>query len=556
MRRYRRNDALQPPESAYSPEAWEQIAEFAASGAEALPVDIPMPEPDSHGRAPALVYRVAVAYDQRNANVTGGWDPYGRSEDSPYFIAYVYPREALDSRQHWYELRNLPDSSVWLVGFQHLRTPQQRDLWDSTVGRRRPRTGGLPVAESYLVRGNSEEARRAVVTLRRATMAWMEGEGEAVLESGAYDVEGTETYVAVSGRGDDLAAYDGEVRVLRDQVFGLYWAARSLRETDILEVYGPYTRLDHAQESAKEQRIAHDDRTDYERSRNMSGDAVAAARNERTQEEQERASRQELSLERDVRGETIALVYKPRSRTVPSPARILSVVAISTRRTVIQFGEKNFGEGYLDTEDIEGCARTHTPSGVIRHHRGTGYGLSLYTSLATIAYQGYEMECIGSSPTSRAYGSRSEDADEWWAAQLSRGLANEGDCNGCAYIRLEDLVDAGLIVWMAYPGAYEGALADAREKYLEAFLSAEPDPEQDSIELIDQVLSAHASAEAMAEWRAAHREEAEPPAVATANRRRAGRRPPRLAPGRAGKPSFVTPALEAHVDQQYAWLQE
>lgn len=240
-----------------------------------------------------------------------------------------------------------------------------------------------------------------------------------------------------------------------------------------------------------------------------------------------------------------ALVLKPPSSGKPgrpaTPPRIIAVVQEPGSGLVdILFGGETVGTGYFGGA-MGACQRTHTAHGVTE--RGTGLGTALYTALAAVAYQRFSAPCIASAPDDRGFGGRSPLADKWWGRAEALGIAHPTSlCDGCVAADLRTFIERGLVLWLREPGKYEGLLVEAREQYLEAFLAAEPHPA--SIPLIDELLSAVAADEVMDQWRAVWRPQAA--VAATPNRRRA-----RAARGR---PAFVTPELEAHVEALYADL--
>jgi hypothetical protein len=198
---------------------------------------------------------------------------------------------------------------------------------------------------------------------------------------------------------------------------------------------------------------------------------------------------------------------------------------------------ESLGRGYLDNELVGGCARTHTPDGVNRKQEG--YGVALYAALSCYAYLGMGRICIASAPAGAGFGGRSSDGDKWWRSAVKRGLANTTEvCQGCVAAYLETFIARGLVLWLKHPGPLREVLAGALDEYLEAFLAAEPDPA--SLSIIEEALSVYAAPAVMQQWRQAWRP------AATPNRRRA-----RAARGR---PAFVTPELEAHVEALYADL--
>ncbi len=516
-RRYRKNDdesdrdALIPPLDAYGSTAWEEIEEFAASGERVAATDLkPWVDPTS----------------QNDYYIAAGGD----DSDEIFAAEYLFPRR--EPLSDWNEAERT--EGVWMVYFAQLQSPtaSERRLWRG-VYRESNTVGGYDVrmSQCYLFRGTGAEVEDFGASVREAVKDWVSGEARVVVDSGATTEHTEYEYVRVYDASDpeDISAYDGKVVVLQDTVFGLWWTKTEEAEENV-DVEGPFETESGANRSAQRQANSSDDRTRDESG--MNADQVYL--NRQADPEDEMPPREGVDCTK-LRG-TIAIVYQPKLK------RLMRVVPDRTNSIEVLFGDSLRGSAYLDDDSMGQCARTHSPSSRVRV--GTGDGMALYTGLATLAYQGCERECIGSCPTSSAYGTRSGAADRWWAAAVERGLA-EREVGGCDSIQLETLVDAGLVFWMQYEGHYAGWMAAAREKYAAAFASAEPDPDPDTLKLISEVLSELIAEEDYAAWRAAHLPDEEAAVAATPNRRGA----------RSRKPAFVTEDLEAYVDELYAGLE-
>lgn len=509
-RRYRRNDAdadaLIPPLDAFSEVGWDDIAEFAASGARVAATDL-KPWVDSTSKNDFYI------------------DAGESADDQLYAAEYLYPRREPLSEASEAE-------GVWMVYFAELQnasTAQER-LWRGIYNSSNTVEGyNVRMSKAYLFRGTFDELEEFAASLRKATYDWLAGQANEVRASGAYDEHEEYAYVRVYDDGDpeDISAVDCKTVVVQDTVFGYFYILAEEGDYDeSTDAEGPFESQARAARAAASQARSADDRT-YEE-RHMSADEVYL--NRQPDPEDDMPHQEGMDCNR-LRG-TIAIVYQPKLK------RLMRVLPDSVRSIDVLFGDSLRGHAYLDSESMGDCGRTHSPGSGVKV--GTGDGMALYTGLATLAYQACERDCIGSCPTSNMYGGRSRDADKWWAAARARGLAREelGDCDS---ISLEDLIDAGLVFWMADEGKYAGSMAAAREKYAAGFAAAEPDPNPETLALIGEVLSQLIAEEDFAAWAAAHLPAAA--REATPNRRR----------GR--KPAFVTPELEAYVDELYAGLE-
>lgn len=537
-RRYRRNsepvDDLLPPQEAFRGRDWwyfqDAFERLAMGEAELLP-DIDLPQPGRDGEL------------EPGGHVETG----NRSSANTFFrFARVWPREP---KQPWRKLFNSETPGLWLVYFTAMVDPSRnvREVWieaSLSRGSLEDLTGRYrAVSWCYVLKGTAVEAYALTERLAAASAQWLARAGAAVAENAAYQEIESAPYVSVYDGDEPVVTSDDFMVLVRDDLAGLYWVIPTDSQGNTGDVAGPWDSYSRAANRMREMAENADGRTTGERRLGMDALAVAEARNrgvetpEGVRTESLTRSREGALFGADTPG-LIAIVYQPKSKQLMSVE--LEPSRYGTARANLRFDGVQIGRGYFDTDTIADCARTHTPAGVTEE--GGGYGMALYTALGTLAWQVYGRECIASSPSSDQFGSRSPAADRWWRRAVERGIAAPMDeCSACAAIEIGTLIDAGLVFWMREPGDYEGQIAEAQVKYAAAFAAAVPDPA--FLNLIEDTLGTVIAPETMDIWRFAYRDGA----AATPNRR-GGRR-------RERKPAFVTPELEAHVEDLYAGLE-
>lgn len=305
---------------------------------------------------------------------------------------------------------------------------------------------------------------------------------EAVL---ARQVSARELFRAIDHPHDEYESGPGEwVVVARDRVVGAYWVFEPVAGREGWRVVGVDAALHYDPPLPRTSDEAH-----------RAGAAIAQRRRRERQAAEAALARHQPAVSTASSRAATAELYLSDLRPAPMRSDVLQAIVFSPKadRLFAAYGTKNVriserlgarsprsgeqiaGVGNFDERLIGQCLRTHTPRGVTAE--ATGQGVALYAALAVVAYQAFDVPCVGSAPAGQGYGYRTPDGDRIWAKLAGAGgrpaLAEpSGVCDGCLSLSLETLIGAGFVVWMAEPGEYEGLIAEAQSVFRQAFAGA------------------------------------------------------------------------------------